>query len=202
MPTQVNLNHVPPSELDSMTFPWPFLVWGIYVIGRIVAKASNGHGYILVAIDYFTKWVEVASYSVLKAKHVAQFIENNIICWYGVLQEIISDNGSHFKGEVRTIMELYNIGHHKSSPYRQQTNGAVVAVNKSIKNILAKMVVTYKDWAEKLPFALWGYRTSIRASTRATPYSLVYSSEAVLPIEMEIQSLRVIVESKVLRKIG
>ena len=185
-----------------MTFPWPFLVWGIYVIGRIVAKASNGHGYILVAIDYFTKWVEVASYSVLKAKHVAQFIENNIICWYGVPQEIISDNGSHFKGEVRTIMELYNIGHHKSSPYRQQTNGAVVAVNKSIKNILAKMVVTYKDWAEKLPFALWGYRTSIRASTRATPYSLVYSSEAVLPIEMEIQSLRVIVESKVLRKIG
>ena len=202
MPTQVNLNHVPPSELDSMTFPWPFLVWGIYVIGRIVAKASNGHGYILVAIDYFTKWVEVASYSVLKAKHVAQFIENNIICWYGVPQEIISDNGSHFKGEVRTIMELYNIGHHKSSPYRQQTNGAIVAVNKSIKNILAKMVVTYKDWAEKLPFALWGYRTSIRASTRATPYSLVYSSEAVLPIEMEIQSLRVIVESKVLRKIG
>ena len=110
---------MPPSELDSMTFPWPFLVWGIYVIGRIVAKASNGHGYILVAIDYFTKWVEVASYSVLKAKHVAQFIENNIICWYGVPQEIISDNGSHFKGEVRTIMELYNIGHHKSSPYRQ-----------------------------------------------------------------------------------
>ena len=55
-----------------------------------------------------------------------------------------------------------------------------------MKNILAKMVVTFKDWAEKLLFALWGYRTSICVSTGATPYSLVYGSEAVLPIEVEI----------------
>ena len=75
-----NLNHVPPSELYSMTSLWPFLVWGIDVIGRIAPKASNGHKYILVATEYFTKWVEAASYSVLKAKHMAQFIENNIIC--------------------------------------------------------------------------------------------------------------------------
>ena len=134
----------------------------------------------------------------LKAKHVARFIENNIICWYGVPQEIISNNGSHFKGEVRIIMELYKIEHHKSTPYRPLTNGAIEAANKNIKNILAKMVVTYKDWAEKLPFALWGYRTSICASIGATLYPLVYRSEAVLPIEVEIQSLRVLVETKVL----
>ena len=77
--THANLNHMPPSELYSMTSPWPFLVWGIDVIGRIAPKASNGHGYILMAIDYFTKWVKVASYFVLKAKHVVQFTENNII---------------------------------------------------------------------------------------------------------------------------
>ena len=87
------------------------------MIGRIAPKASNGHEYILVAIDYFTKWVQAASYSVLKAKHVARLIENNIIYRYRVPKEIISDNVSHFKGEVRTIMELYNIEHHKSSPY-------------------------------------------------------------------------------------
>ena len=87
------------------------------MIGRIVPKASNGHEYILVAIDYFTKWVEAAFYFVLNAKHVARFIENNIIFRYGIPQEIISDNGSHFEGDVRTIMELYNIEHHKSSPY-------------------------------------------------------------------------------------
>ena len=66
------------------------------MIGRIAPKALNEHEYILVAIDYFTKWVEAASYSVLKAKHMARFIENNIIYRYEVPQEIILDNGSHF----------------------------------------------------------------------------------------------------------
>ena len=88
------------------------------ILGRIAPKALNGHEYILVAIDYFTKWVEVASYSILKAKLVAWFLENNIICQFGVPQEIISDNGSHFEREVQRIMELYNIEHYKSSPYQ------------------------------------------------------------------------------------
>ena len=127
---------------------------GVDVIGRIAPKASNGHEYIIVAIDYFTKWVEAASYSMLKAKHVAWFIKNNIICRYGEPQEIISDNGSHFERKVRTIVELYNIEHHKSSPYWPQTNRAIEVANKNIKNILAKMVVPYKDWTENLPFAL------------------------------------------------
>ena len=83
------MNHVLPSELYSMTSPWPFSIWGIDVIGRIAPKVSNGHEYILVAIDYFTKWVEVAFYSILKAKHVVWFFKNNIICWFGVSQEII-----------------------------------------------------------------------------------------------------------------
>ena len=97
-------------------------------------------------------------------------------------------------------MELYNIERHKSSPYWPQINWAVEAAKKNIKNILAKMVVTYKDWAKKLPFILWGYRISIRASTRAIPYSLVYRNEVVLPIEVEIQSVRVLVEAKVVEE--
>ena len=96
--THAYLNHVPPSELYNMTSPWPFSVWGIDVIVRIAPKASNGHEYILVVIDYFTKWVEAASYFILKAKHVARFLEKNIVCQFGVPQEIISNNGSHFKG--------------------------------------------------------------------------------------------------------
>ena len=66
--THANLNHVPPSKLYSVTSPWPFSVWGIDVIGRIAPKASNGHEYILVAIDYFTKGVEATSYFMLKVK--------------------------------------------------------------------------------------------------------------------------------------
>ena len=183
-----------------MTFPWPFSIWGKDVIGRIVPKVSNGHEYILVAIDYFTKWVEAASYSMLKAKHVAQFLENNIICWFGVHWGIIFVNGSQFEGKVRRVMEEYGIEHHRSSPYRPQANGAVEVTNKNVKNILGKMVVMYKDWAKKLPFAIWHCRISIRASMGATPYSLVCGSEAVLIIEVEIQFLKVLVETKVLEE--
>ena len=89
-------------------------------------------------------------------------------------------------------MELYNVEYHKSLPFRPQANGVIEVANKNVKNILANMVVTYKDWVEKLPFSLWGYTTSIRAFIGASPYFLVYGSEVVLPIEVEIQSLRVL----------
>ena len=69
-------------------------------------------------------------------------------------QEIISNNSSHFEGEVQRVMEEYSIEHHKSSTYWPLANGAIEAANKNVKNILAKMVVTYKYWAEKFPFAL------------------------------------------------
>ncbi|KAA3479566.1 RNA-directed DNA polymerase (Reverse transcriptase), Ribonuclease H [Gossypium australe] len=73
-------------------------------------------------------------------------------------------------------------------------NGAVETANKNIKMIVGKMTKTYKDWREKLSFAFYAYRTSVRTSTGATPFSLVYGMEAVLPIEVEILSLRVLAE--------
>ena len=69
--------------------------------------------------------------------------------------------------------------------------------NKNIKRILRKMVETFRDWSEKLSFALWAYRTSFHTSTRATPYSLVYGMEAVLPVEIEMRSLRVALEQQI-----
>ncbi|XP_052483068.1 uncharacterized protein LOC128036198 [Gossypium raimondii] len=75
-------------------------------------------------------------------------------------------------------------------------NGAVEAANKNIKRIVGKMIETYKDCHEKLPFALFAYRMSVRTSTGVTHFSLVYGMEAVLPIEVEIPSLRVLAELK------
>ena len=73
-------------------------------------------------------------------------------------------------------------------------NGAIEAANKNVKKIITKATETYKDWHEKLPFALLAYRTGVQTSTGATPYSLVYGMEAVLPIKVEIPSLRVLRE--------
>ena len=73
----------------------------------------------------------------------------------------------------------------------------LVAANKNIKRILRKMIKTSRDWSEKLPFALWAYRTSFRTCIGATPYSLVYGMEAVLPVEIEMRSLTVALEQHI-----
>ena len=75
-------------------------------------------------------------------------------------------------------------------------NGTVEAINKNVKKIVIKMTDTYKDWHEKLSFALHAYRTAVKTSTGATPFSLVYEMEVILPIEVEILSLRVLMEAK------
>ena len=99
-----DLIQMPPSELHAFTSPWPFLVWGIDIIGKISPKSSSGHEYILVAIDYFTKWVEASSYARMTAAKVAKFIRSHIICRYGVSHELISDKRVHFRGEVDTLV--------------------------------------------------------------------------------------------------
>ena len=90
------LIHVPPSELHAHTSPWPFSLWGIDIIGKISPKSSSGHEYILLAIDYFNKWVEATSYAGLTVARVAKFIKSHIIYRYGVPHELISDRGAHF----------------------------------------------------------------------------------------------------------
>ena len=190
-----NVN-APPHPLNVMSAPWPFSMWGIDVIGAIEPKASNGHRFILVAIDYFTKWVEAASYTNVTRNVVVRFIKKEIICRYGLPRKIITDNGTNLNNKMMGEMcEEFKIQHHNSTPYRPKMNGAVEAANKNIKKIIQKMTVSYKDWHERLPFALHGYRTSVRTSTGATPFSLVYGMEAVLPFEVEVPSLRILAES-------
>ncbi|XP_019430087.1 PREDICTED: uncharacterized protein LOC109337544 [Lupinus angustifolius] len=177
--------------------PWLFSMWGMDVIGPIESKASNGHRFILVAIDYFTKWVEAAFYASVTRHVVLRFIKKELRYRYGLPSKIIIDNATNLNNKMMSEMcEEFNIKHHNSSPYRPKMYGVVEATNKNIKKIVQKMVVTYKDWHEMLPFSRRGYRTSVRTSTRATLYSLVYGMEAVLPIEVQIPSLRVIMEAK------
>ena len=89
------------------------------MIGKVSSKSSSCHEYNLVAIDYFTKWVEAASYTRLITAKVATFIISHIICRYKVPHELISDRGVHFRGEVDTLVQEYGIQHHRSSSYRR-----------------------------------------------------------------------------------
>ena len=124
----------------------------------IEPKASNGHRFILVVIDYFTKWVEAASYSNVTRSVVVRFIKREIVCWYGLPRKIITDNATNLNNKMMKEMgEDFNIQHHDSTPYRPKMNGAVEAANKNIKKIVQKMAVSYKDWHEILSFTLQVY---------------------------------------------
>ena len=92
---------------------------------------------------------------------------------------------------IEQLCQQFKIKHWNSVPYYPQLNGAVEAANKNIKKILVK-TDTYKDWHKFLPFALCAYCTSVCTSMGATPYSLFYGMEAVLPAEVEIPSLRIL----------
>ena len=190
-----NVN-APPVLFNILEAPWPFLMWGRDVIGAIEPKASNGHHFILVAIDYFTKWVEVALYASVTRSVVIKFTKKEIICRYGLPMKIITNNSTNLNNKMmKEMCEDFKIQHRNSTPYRPEMNGAVEATNKNIKKIVQKMTMSYKDWHKMLPFELHGYRTFVCTSTRATPFSLVYGMEVMLPFEVEVPYLRILAKS-------
>lgn len=97
---------------------------------------------------------------------------------------------------MKDLCKSFKIEHHNSLPYRPNMNGIVEAVNKNIKKIVQKMVEMYKDRYKKLPFVLHGYRMSVRTSTKATPFSLIYSMDVVLSIKVDIPSLGILAYAK------
>ncbi|KAG8492792.1 hypothetical protein CXB51_010246 [Gossypium anomalum] len=128
--------HVPPLPLHVMTSPWPFSMWGMDVIGPISPKASNGHRFIFVIIDYFTKWVEAPSYANVTKSAVSRFLKKEIICRYEMPERIISDNTLNLNNKtIEEVCSQFKIKHHNSSPYHPKMNGAVEAANKNIKKI-------------------------------------------------------------------
>ncbi|XP_055814102.1 uncharacterized protein LOC129883469 [Solanum dulcamara] len=180
-----------------MSSSWPFVDWGMDIIGPIEPFPSNGHRFILVGIDYFTKWVEAASYKSVTKKVVADFVHNNLICRFGIPDSIITDNGENLNSHLmKEICEQFKINHRNSTAYRPQMNEAVEAANKNIKKILRKMIDNYRGWHEVLPYTLLGYRRTLRISIGATPYLLVYRTEAIIPTEVEIPLLRIIQETE------
>lgn len=151
-----------------------------------------------MAIDYFTKWVEAKTFKSVTKKVVVDFVHSNIICWFGIPKVIITYNGPNLDSHLmKETCEQFKIIHLHSTPYRPKANGVVEAANKEIKKILQKMVEGSRQWHEKLPFALLGYRTTVCTSVGATPYSLVYGTEAVIPAEVEILSLQIIAEAEI-----
>ncbi|XP_070008287.1 uncharacterized protein [Nicotiana sylvestris] len=109
---------------------WPFTAWGMDMIGPIEPVASNGHRFILVAIDYFTKWVEASTYKAVIKKLVADFVRNNIVCIFEIPESIATGNAANLNSCLVTeICEEFKIIHRNSTAYRPQMNGAEITLH-------------------------------------------------------------------------
>ena len=187
------VQHMPASELHSIIKPWPFRGWALDIIGQIHPPSSKGHKYILVAVDYFTKWVEAVPFKEIDQQDVINFIEEQIIYRFGIPETLTTDQGSVFIGKkVLQYANEMKIKMLRSTPYYAQANGQVEAMNKIIVSLIKKHVGKKpKSWHETLSQILWAYRNSPRESTGVSPYRLTYSHDSVLPVEINLMSVRV-----------
>ncbi|GJS70905.1 reverse transcriptase domain-containing protein [Tanacetum coccineum] len=157
---------LPKADMISVTSAWPFMKWGMDIVGPLL-EGPGRVKYLIVAIDYFTKWMEAKPLATITGKQVVNFTYDNIVCRFGIPATIIIDNGTQFG------------------------NGAVERANKSLlRGIKTRLEKGGSAWAEEVPNVLWAHRTMKKTSNGETPFSLTYGTEVVIPAEIGMPTHR------------
>ena len=162
-----------------------FDLWGIDFMGPF--PPSDGKEYILVAVDYVSKWVETIPTRTNDHREVLRFVTRCILARYNFPRAIIDDGGSYFNNaHFRALLKKYGVHHRVTTPYHPQANGEVEVSNREVKSILKKIIrLDGKDWAHKLPDALLAYRTGDKTPIRMSPFRLIFGKACHLPVELE-----------------
>ena len=150
-------NHIkqPSEELTPMTAPWPFAQWGLDIMGPFPIGVRQLK-FLVVGIDYFTKWVKAEALATIMEKNIRNFVWRNIICKFGIPRILVSDNGKQFDNNAfRDFCSELGIKNHYSSPAHPQANGQVEVTNRSLLKIIKTRLDGAKDiWLDELPSIL------------------------------------------------
>ncbi|XP_019179926.1 PREDICTED: uncharacterized protein LOC109175129 [Ipomoea nil] len=170
----------------------PFSRWGIDLVGAL-PTGTGSRKYIIVAIDYFTKWVEAEPLASITAARCKRFVEKNILYRFGIPLQVITDNGRQFEArEFSEFLAGWGVKHSRVAVSYPQANGQVENANRTILDGLKKKLeVADGAWVEELDGILWAYRTTPRRATGETLFALAYGFEAQAQVEVIIPSRRV-----------
>jgi hypothetical protein len=183
-----SIQRVLASAMNPIIKPWPFRGWAIDLIRQIYPPSSKGHKFMLVATDYFTKWVEAIPIKTVMSGNMIDFVNVHIVNRFSIPQTITIDQGIQFtSGEFEEYANSLGVKLLNSSPYYAQANAE--AANKGIvKLIKRKIDENPKRWHMVLNEAIWAYRMACHRATKVSPYQLVYGHDDVLPWELKTGS--------------
>ena len=177
-----------------MTFE-PFEKWGMNFVGSINPPSKQKH-YIIVCTNYLTKWAETKAIKAATEEKVAEFLRENIFYKYGYPRDLVTDQGSQFTSIlIEDLLTHHKIKHKTSTPYYPQANGKVEVTNIALEGILTKVVNSNREkWVDRLVKATWAYNKTWNTTTGFTPYEMVYGKKALLSIEFEFNTLRMVAQ--------
>ncbi len=155
-------------------------------------ETGSGNRYIMVAIDHYSKWCEARAVADHGAKTAARFLEDEIICRYGVPKFVLTDNGGEWAAEFDVMCRNYAIQHQRTAPQWPQCNGMAERMIKTIKHgiiVLAATPANMDCWDEQLAKVLFGYRCGIQASTKFYPFMILTGRTPRLRADNYLQAL-------------
>jgi len=146
---------------------------------------SQGYKYIVQACDSLTGWLEWRALTRETSRTLGQFIFEELLCRWGGLEEIVTDNGTPFVAALEWIATRYHIHHIRISAYNSQANGVVETTHRTIRDSLVKMCAgNIKQWYEYAPYAFWADYVMTRRATELTPYYAAHGIEPLLPFDI------------------
>ena len=154
--------------------PIPFYHVGIDVVGPLPVTLT-GNRYVILAVDFFSKWVEAKAVPTADAQSITQFLYDNVICYHGVPRELTSDRGTEFVNELVIIMtKKFDIRHIRTTAYHPQGNGQTERMNRTLKDVLSKLItVKNLPWDQYLNSALFAMRTLRSESTKFSAFEIL-----------------------------